>query len=87
MRITSPERTLVDVLSRLKWCGGWRSTWPHLKKLSGLSLDSIVGYLERLDNPALTARVGWYIDRYRHRFDGATDDYALFEDGLPNQPR
>ncbi|MBI5525189.1 MAG: hypothetical protein HY897_02565 [Deltaproteobacteria bacterium] len=87
VRVTSPERTLVDILSRLKWCGDWRSSWPRLKKLSGLNLDSIVGYLERLDNSAITARVGWYIDRYRRRFDGTTDDYALFENGLPGQPR
>ena len=87
MRITSPERTLVDVLSRLKWCGGWRSTLPRLKKLSGLSLDSVVGYLERLENPAVAARVGWYIDRYSRSFDGTTEDYTLFEDGLPGQTR
>ena len=86
IRIADPERSLVDVLSRLKFLGGWRAVWPLLDKLPPLDLNRLTDYLKLLNNPTAVSRVGWYLDRSANRSYEAIHDYAVFEN-IPDQPR
>ena len=87
IRVTSPERSLVDILDRLSFCGGWRTLWPLLKQLHALDLDRIVEYLKLCDNPSTTVRTGWFLDKYGDNFDCSPLDYAHFYEHRPGQLR
>ena len=87
VRFTSPERTLVDVLDRLSFCGGWKRLWPLLSQLRDLDLLRIVDYLDRYDNPSATVRVGWFLDKHRECTYGSPWDYSHFYEHCPKQIR
>jgi len=87
VRLTSPERTLVDSLDRLSFCGGWRRLWPLLTQLHDLDLARIVDYLKRCDSPSATVRVGWFLDKYDDCSDGSPWDHAHFYEHRPKQIR
>ena len=87
VRVTSPERSLVDILDRLSFCGGWRILWPLLMQLRTLDLDRIVEYLKLCDNPSATVRVGWFLEKYDERSDRSPLDYAHFYEHRPKQLR
>ena len=87
VRLTSPERTLVDSLDRLSFCGGWRRLLPLLRQLRNLDLDLIVDYLKRCDSPSATVRVGWFLDKYDDYSDRSPLDYAHFHEHRPKQIR
>ncbi|MEI7833516.1 MAG: type IV toxin-antitoxin system AbiEi family antitoxin domain-containing protein [bacterium] len=64
-RVTSLERTLVDVLDRPKYCGSWEEIWRSLEMIEYLDLDQVVAYAYLLDNATTIAKVGWYLEQHR----------------------
>ena len=65
LRVTSLERTLVDVLDRPSISGGWEEIWRSLESVEYLDLDQVVEYALLLDNSTTTAKVGFYLEHHR----------------------
>ncbi len=42
MRVASLERTLVDVLNRPRYPGGWEEVWRSLESVAFFDLDRVV---------------------------------------------
>jgi len=63
--VTTPERTLVDVLDRPDLGGGWEEIWRSLEGLSVLSFGEIVAYTMRLANATTASRVGYFLEQHR----------------------
>lgn len=65
MRVTSLERTLVDVLDRPSLCGGWEEVWRSLESVEYFKLDLVVEYVRLLHKLTTAAKVGFYLEQHK----------------------
>ena len=86
LRVTSHERTLVDVLDRPDLTGEWEEIWRSLELVEFFDLDQVVEYTRLLNNATTAAKVGFFLEQ--HRDDLMVEDAYL--DALrqmrPRQP-
>ena len=62
LRVTSLERTVVDVLDRPALAGGVDEVWRSLFAVPALDPDSLLEYAELLGSCTLAARLGFFLD-------------------------
>ena len=86
VRVTSFERTLVDVLDRPDLTGSWEEIWRSLEMVELFNLDTVVKYVSLLNNATTTAKVGFFLEQ--HREELMVDDRHLesLEALRPRQP-
>jgi len=65
VRVTSLERTMVDVLSRPDLSGGWEEIWRSLESVEFFNLDEVVEYVSLLGNATTAAKVGFFLEQHR----------------------
>lgn len=65
IRVTSLERTLVDVLDRPDLSGSWEEIWRSLESIEFFNLDKIIKYTTFLGNATTAAKVGFFLDQHR----------------------
>jgi predicted transcriptional regulator of viral defense system len=65
VRVTSLERTLVDVLDRPDLGGGWEEIWRSLELVEFFDLDKAIEYALLLGNRTTVAKVGFYLEQHR----------------------
>lgn len=73
IRVTSLERTVVDVLHKPKLSGGIEVVIRSLDRISVLNVESVVAYTMLFNKSKLTTLVGWWLDRHRSVL-GVTND-------------
>jgi predicted transcriptional regulator of viral defense system len=64
-RVTSLERTLVDLLDRPDLSGGWEEIWRSLESVEFFNLDKVVEYALLLKNSTTAAKVGFFLEQHR----------------------
>ena len=65
VRVTSLERTLVDVLDRPQQSGGWEEIWRSLESVEFFNLNKVVEYALLLSNATTASKVGFFLDQHR----------------------
>lgn len=65
VRVTSLERTLVDVLDRPRFGGGWEEIWQSLEIVEFFDLAKVVEYALLLDNATTAAKVGFFLEQHK----------------------
>lgn len=65
LRVTSHERTLVDVLDRPDLTGEWEEIWRSLESVEFFDLDQVIEYTRLLDNATTAAKVGFFLEQHR----------------------
>ncbi len=65
VRVTSLERTMVDVLNRPDISGGWEEIWRSLESVEFFDLDKLVEYVHLLKKATTAAKVGFYLEQHR----------------------
>ncbi|HYM96151.1 MAG TPA: hypothetical protein VET26_02520 [Candidatus Sulfotelmatobacter sp.] len=65
LKVTSLERTLVDVLDRHDLAGGWEEAWRSLESVEYFDLDQVVAYTLLLGNATTAATVGLFLEQHR----------------------
>jgi len=65
VRVSSYERTLVDVLDRPDLSGSWEEIWRSLESIEFFDLDVILEYVTFLGNATTAAKVGFFLDQHR----------------------
>jgi len=65
VRVTSLERSLVDVLDRPDLGGGWEEVWRSLELVEFFDLDRVTEYAVLLGNSTTLAKVGFFLERHR----------------------
>jgi predicted transcriptional regulator of viral defense system len=63
IKVTSLDRTLVDVLDRPDLGGGWEEIWRSLGSVEYFDLDIVVEYVKLLGNRTTAAKVGYYLEQ------------------------
>lgn len=86
IRVTSLERTLVDLLHRPDLGGGWEEIYRSLESVEYFDLDAVVEYVHLLGKKTTAATVGYYLQQ--HADELMVDESHLKElRGLcPKQP-
>lgn len=65
VRVTTLERTLVDVLDVPEHGGGWEELWRSLEAVEFFDLDAVVAYALKLRSALTVARVGFFLEQHR----------------------
>ncbi len=87
VRVTTLERTLVDVMDRPELVGGWEEIWRSLEMVEFFDLDAVVNYVRRL-GPALTAaRVGFFLEQHKDALMVEEQHLDALRRLAPAQPR
>lgn len=77
LQVTSIERTIVDVLDRPNYGGGWEEIWRSAEHISILNLDKVIEYANLLNNASLMAKLGFFLEQFKDQFlvDESTFNY------------
>lgn len=67
VRVTTLERTLVDLLDRPDLGGGWEEIWRSLETVEFFDLDVVVEYALLLDNATTAAKAGFFLEQHKDR--------------------
>lgn len=86
VRVTSVERTVVDVLDRLDLAGGVEEVWRSLQSVPALDLESLEHYVAALGNSLLTAKVGFYLESRREELAVPERLLDRLRVGIPKAP-
>jgi len=87
VRVTTLERTLVDVLDVPSNAGGWEEVWRSLEMVEFFDLDAVASYVVKLGSALTAARVGFFLEQHREAL--MVDDKHLepLRRLRPRQPR
>jgi predicted transcriptional regulator of viral defense system len=86
LRVTTLERTLVDVLDRPELAGGWEEVWRSLDSVEYFDVDLVVEYALLLDNSTTVAKVGYYLEQNQKRLMAETKHLNRLERNRPRKP-
>lgn len=87
VRVTSLERTMVDILDRPDLGGGWEEIWRSLESVEFFDLDLVVRYGLLLGNATTIAKVGFFLQQHRDRLMVTDEHLADLKAHRPKQPR
>lgn len=68
IQVTSLERTIVDVLDRPNYAGGWEEIWRSAEHISILNLDKVIEYANLLNNASTIAKLGFFLEQFKEQF-------------------
>lgn len=87
LRVTGPERTLVDGFRQLRLVGGLEELVTSAAGFAALDLDRLDAALQAYDLRILYAAVGWFLETYRAHFFVPDDVLARLERRRPAAPQ
>ena len=65
VRVTSLERTMVDVLDRPHLAGGWEEIWRSLEGVEFFDLQAVAEYALLLGNATTIAKLGFFLEQHK----------------------
>ncbi len=86
LRVTSLERTLVDVLDRPDLTGSWEEIWRSLESIEFFDLDQVITYVLLLENATTAAKVGFFLDQHKEVLMVEDVHLELLRKHRPRQP-
>ncbi len=86
VRVTTLERTLVDLLDRPDLAGGWEELWQSVTSIEFFDLDVVVSYALLLGNATTVAKVGFFLEQHRERLMVEESHLGRLQEHLPRQP-
>ena len=84
--VTGKERTLVDVLERPQFCGGFEEMYRSLEKMPYVQTELVLKYLTLRGQKNLFARVGFFLEQHREQFHIEESFLQTLERYKPAQP-
>ena len=86
IRVTTLERTLVDVLDRPDLGGGWEEIWRSLESVEFFDLAEVVEYALLLGNATTIAKVGLFLDQHRETLMVGESHLQTLRASRPQRP-
>jgi predicted transcriptional regulator of viral defense system len=87
VRVTTLERTLVDVLDAPSNAGGWEEVWRSLEMVEFFDLDAVISYAVKLASALTVARVGFFLEQHRKALMVEDKHLDQLRRLRPRQPR
>jgi len=86
VRVTSKERTLVDLMDRPHLGGGWEEIWRSLDLVNRFKIEDVIRYALLLDNATTIAKVGFYLEQRQQELKVNSDQFEQLEARRPVSP-
>jgi predicted transcriptional regulator of viral defense system len=86
VKVTSLERTMVDVLVRPDLGGGWEEVRRSLESVEYFNLDQVVDYVLMLQSATAAAKVGFFLEQHREALMVDETQLDLLRKHVPKQP-
>jgi predicted transcriptional regulator of viral defense system len=86
VRVTTFERTLVDVLDAPELGGGWEEVWRSLEMVEYFDLAAVIEHTLRR-SAVTAARVGFYLEQHREELFVEEGHLEALRERAPRQPR
>jgi predicted transcriptional regulator of viral defense system len=86
LRVTSLERTAVDVLDRPDLAGGVEEVWRSLAGLPAIDPVALLEYVLALQSARVAARVGFFLETRREELAVPASTLAALQNLLPKYP-
>lgn len=87
VRVTTFERTLVDLLDAPDLGGGWEEVWRSLEMVEFFDLAAVRDHTLRRGSALTTARVGFFLDQHREELFVEEQHLKALREHVPRQPR
>lgn len=85
VRVTTMERTLVDILAEPDYGGSWDEIYQSLTRADSIDVATVAAYCEARDGgKVLRAKVGFFLDQHRELWGIDASDLDQFR---PQGPR
>jgi predicted transcriptional regulator of viral defense system len=86
VRVTSLERTMVDLLHRPELGGGWEEIWRSLEAVPYFDLDMVIKYALLLGNATTIAKVGYFLQENQDRLMVEKRHLDILKKEKPKKP-
>ena len=86
VRVTTLERTLVDVLDAPRHGGGWEEIWRSLESVEFFDVDAVIDYALKLGSAVTVAKVGFFLEQHREELMLEESHLKRLEQHAPSQP-
>ena len=86
IKVTSLERSLVDLLDRPVLGGGWEEIWRSLEAVEFFDIDKVTDYAKLLGNSTTAAKVGFYLEQHRKELMVEDKHLSRLQEYCPKQP-
>ena len=86
VRVTTLERTLVDVLNTPRHGGGWEEIWRSLESVEFFDLDAVIEYAFKLTSAVTVAKVGLYLEQHREALMVEDQHLERLRERAPRHP-
>jgi predicted transcriptional regulator of viral defense system len=86
LKVTSLERTLVDLFDKPGLGGGWEEIWRSLESVEFYNVSEVVEYALLLNKASTIAKVGYFLERNAERLFVSGSDLQLLKKAKPKQP-
>ncbi|MCW5589320.1 MAG: hypothetical protein KIT27_06605 [Legionellales bacterium] len=83
LRITSLERTIVDVLDKPELGGGWEDILASFEMVGVLNIQKLIDYALLLNNATLISKVGFFLEKYQKNWGVSEQQLNLLMKYLP----
>lgn len=87
VRVTTFERTLVDVLDAPALGGGWEEVWRSLEMIEYFDLAAVLEHALKRGTALTTARVGFFLEQHRERLFVEDRHLKPLRDHAPRRPQ
>lgn len=77
VKITSLERTFVDVIDKPNLSGGWEEILSSFDVIAVLDLDLLIEYSLLLNNASVVSKVGYFLEVYQTKL-GVTEQHLEY---------
>lgn len=86
-RVTTIERTLVDLLASPDLGGSWEEIWRSMARADNIDVATVAAYCEVLGaDAALRTKVGFFLDQHRDQWGVGDPDLAPFRPSPAHEP-
>ena len=86
VRVTSLERTLVDVLDQPDQGGAWEEIWRSLEAVEFFDIEAVIAYVVKLKSLLTTAKVGFFLEQHRESLMVEESHLTALRAQLPKMP-
>jgi len=86
VKVTSFERTLVDVLHRPDLVGSWEEIWRSLESIEFFNLNAVVDYALLLGNATTVSKVGFFLEQHRETLMVSDEHLQRLRKQRPQKP-
>jgi predicted transcriptional regulator of viral defense system len=87
VRVTTFERTLVDLLDAPDLGGGWEEVWRSLEMVEYFNLAAVMDHALKRGSALTIARVGFFLDQHREELFVEEQHLKVLREHAPRQPR